>query len=241
MLDVYLVNNTAIDILFSIFLKQPEKDDFEGIDYGSIQPYSKYHLETINHDHIRQWINGIVQVMFHIESTVQVVSPISSDFNLKSSRFANTSQYVETSFMEGKSYVLKLADKPILKAKEVPEATEVIEQKAQQQKAEQLIDKYMTSRDEAVVDLHIGQVTNDLTDLSPHDMLQVQLDHFQRCLDSAIENRLRKVTFIHGVGNGTLREAIVEKMKEYEKLEHQSASLSKFGVGAVDILIYEKY
>ena len=52
-----------------------------------------------------------------------------------------------------------------------------------------------------------------------------------------MKNRLRKVTFIHGVGNGTLRDAIVEKMKEYESLEHQSASLAKFGVGAVDVLI----
>ncbi len=242
MLDIYLINYTKTDILFSIFIKEAEGKKYEGIDYGSLQPYSKYLVETIDHDHIRRWNQGAVQVLFHNDQPSQLLPPVSSDFSIKSSRFANDSQYQESFLLPDKSLIVKITEKPIIQElkqeKPSTEAPQPIKQKAVQPKEEQLIDKYMTSRDEAVVDLHIGQVVDDLTDLSPHDMLQVQINHFTKCLENAMKNGLRKVTFIHGVGNGTLKDAIIEEMKAYEKLEHQSASLAKFGVGAVDIIIY---
>jgi dsDNA-specific endonuclease/ATPase MutS2 len=63
------------------------------------------------------------------------------------------------------------------------------------------------------------------------------LRHFEKCLDSAISENYQKVTFIHGVGNGTLKDALVKKLKEYENTENHSASLAKFGVGAIDVTI----
>jgi hypothetical protein len=242
MLDVYIINNTNTEILFSLFLKSPSKDLFESVDYGSLLPYSKYLVDSIEHDHILEWNTGVVQLIFVPEQSFKILPPVSSDFRIKSSRFANDTLYQASGFLEGRSVLIKLAEKPVPAKPEEEkadhEAPEPIEKKAVKPKEKQLIDQYMTGRDEAVVDLHIGQVIDDLADLSPHDMLKVQLDHFCKCLDNAMANKLRKVTFIHGVGNGTLKEAIIEKMKDYENLEHQSASLAKFGVGAVDILIH---
>jgi len=242
MLDIYIVNHTNTDILFSLFLMQQGSKDFRGIDYGSLLPYSKYLLDSIDQDQARQWLKGAIQILFHKDTSPLLLPPVSIDFNIRSSRFANDSQYQESAFISGKSIIEKLTGLPVVKQasneKPVTEPPQAVEKKAVRPREEQLIDQYMSSRDEAVVDLHIGQVIDDLTDLSPHDMLNVQLDHFSKCLENAMNNGLRKVTFIHGVGNGTLKEAIIDKMKDYEKLEHQSASLAKFGVGAVDILIY---
>jgi hypothetical protein len=212
------------------------------MDYGSIPPYSKCLVDSIEHDHILEWNTGVVQLLFIPEHSHKVLSPVSSDFRIKSSRFASDTEYQTSGFLEGRSVLLKLAGKQVpaepLEEKQELDAPEPLEKKAIKPREKQLIDQYMTGRDEAVVDLHIAKVIDDLTDLSPHDMLKLQLDHFSKCLDNAIKNRLRKVTFIHGVGNGALKEAIVEKMKDYENLKHQSASLAKFGVGAVDILIH---
>ena len=52
-----------------------------------------------------------------------------------------------------------------------------------------------------------------------------------------MERNFRKVTFIHGVGNGTLKGAIMKKVQEYEHAESHLASLAKFGVGAIDVNI----
>ena len=51
-------------------------------------------------------------------------------------------------------------------------------------------------------------------------------------LDSAIAAEYNKVTFIHGVGNGVLKNAIIEALKDYKNTENRMASIAKFGVGA---------
>jgi hypothetical protein len=48
------------------------------------------------------------------------------------------------------------------------------------------------------------------------------------------------VTFIHGVGNGVLKNAIIEELKNYENTSNRMASIMKFGVGAIDVMIKEK-
>jgi hypothetical protein len=91
--------------------------------------------------------------------------------------------------------------------------------------------------DEALVDLHIGEVVDNIAGLSSHDMFNLQMNYFRKTLESAIKNDYRKVTYIHGVGNGVLKNAIIKEIDEYEVLENRMASISKFGVGAVDVLI----
>jgi dsDNA-specific endonuclease/ATPase MutS2 len=53
-------------------------------------------------------------------------------------------------------------------------------------------------------------------------------------------NEYEKVTFIHGVGNGVLKNAIIKALDEYEGTQNRMASMSKFGVGAIDVLIRDK-
>ena len=71
-------------------------------------------------------------------------------------------------------------------------------------------------------------------------MFNIQLDYFRKTLESAIKNDYRKVTFIHGIGNGVLKNAIIEEMEHYEGIENRMAAISKFGAGAIDVLIKGK-
>jgi dsDNA-specific endonuclease/ATPase MutS2 len=88
--------------------------------------------------------------------------------------------------------------------------------------------------------LHIGEITDNIAGLSSHDMFIMQLDYFKKTLQSAILNDYTKVTFIHGVGNGVLKSAIIKELEEYEGIDNKMASISKFGAGAIDILINDK-
>ncbi len=114
---------------------------------------------------------------------------------------------------------------------------EIAEQKSIEQKEKALIDTHQTLPKNAEVDLHIGELMDNISGMESRDMFAFQKKYFKDCLDSAILNNYIKVTFIHGVGNGRLKNAIVEILKQYEDLENQSASISKYGVGAIDILI----
>ena len=66
------------------------------------------------------------------------------------------------------------------------------------------------------------------------------LDTFKKLLNNAISNEYSKITFIHGVGNGVLKSAIIKELENYDGLENAMASIAKFGVGAIDISITNK-
>ena len=107
-------------------------------------------------------------------------------------------------------------------------------------KQEVPIDKHRTAPGEAIVDLHIGELVDNILGMSSHDMFKIQIDYFKRMLESAIAAEYSKVTFIHGVGNGVLKNAIIEELKNYHNTENRMASIAKFGVGAIDVMITEK-
>ena len=46
-----------------------------------------------------------------------------------------------------------------------------------------------------------------------------------------------KVTRVHVVSNGVLKDAIIKELEDYENLENKIASITKFGVGAIDVVI----
>jgi len=104
-------------------------------------------------------------------------------------------------------------------------------------KPKALIDKYATSPHDAVVDLHIEELVDDPDSLEGKEMLDYQVRYFEKCIESAIAANYHKVTFIHGVGNGILKSALVKRLQDYENLENHIASLAKFGVGAIDVVI----
>jgi len=83
-------------------------------------------------------------------------------------------------------------------------------------------------------------LVDNILGMSSHDMFKMQIDYFKKMLDSAIAAEYNKVTFIHGVGNGVLKNAIIEELKNYKNTENRMASIAKFGVGAIDVIITEK-
>jgi dsDNA-specific endonuclease/ATPase MutS2 len=77
----------------------------------------------------------------------------------------------------------------------------------------------------------------DPCSLENQEILDFQKSYFERCLESAIANHFLKVTFIHGVGNGVLRENILSVLEKYEGIEVLDAPMQKYGVGAVEVRI----
>ena len=75
------------------------------------------------------------------------------------------------------------------------------------------IDKHQTAPGEAIVDLHIGELVDNILGMSSNDIFRTQINYFKKMLESAITNEYDKVTFIHGVGNGVLKNAIIEELK----------------------------
>ncbi|MGB5554228.1 MAG: Smr/MutS family protein [Flavobacteriaceae bacterium] len=89
------------------------------------------------------------------------------------------------------------------------------------------------------VDLHIGQLVNSHKAMSNYDMLNLQLETATRQLEFAIRKRIQKVVFIHGVGEGVLREELYSLFRRYENIKYYDADYQKYGLGATEIYIYQ--
>lgn len=241
LLDVFLINYTSSDVLFSIFLKDP-LGKYLGFDYDVVTPDSKALLDTIDRDSLENWKEGIVQVLFHEEESLHVFAPASCNFKLKLSKLFKEDNYKSSSFLNGKSFILSLVELESHYRVAEHELDQKFENKAiiseaVQAKTEVLIEKHRVSPREAIVDLHIGELVADYSRLSSSEMLDLQIQYFVRCLESAISNGFFRIVFIHGVGNQVLKSKVNKILTEYSGLEIRDASMAKFGYGATEILV----
>ncbi len=89
------------------------------------------------------------------------------------------------------------------------------------------------------VDLHIHQLVKSSKGMSNYDMLNIQLDTAKRQLDFAIRKRIQRVVFIHGVGEGVLKEELHYLFKRYDNVKFYDAEYQKYGLGATEVYIYQ--
>jgi hypothetical protein len=87
------------------------------------------------------------------------------------------------------------------------------------------------------VDLHIEKLVPDPGKLATHEILDLQVETARRQLEFALRKRLQRVVFIHGVGEGVLREELHTLFRRFEGLRYQDADYAAYGFGATEVYI----
>ena len=241
-LEIYLINNTGYEALYTFSLMEEERG-YAGVDYDVIPAYSKILLETITREDLEAWSDGVVQVVFYKNEVSPILSPLHAAFKIKPVRFYKETSYQEFKLIGLTAIVINLGD---LAGQVIIASSEAIGKSgidpAAQQKLSALtpqaqIDRHRTVPGEAEVDLHISALKEDYSGMSNSEILNYQLGYFTRMLESAIAHNYTKVTFIHGIGNGTLKSALTAHLGDYENLGLRTAPFAKYGNGAIDVLI----
>ena len=93
--------------------------------------------------------------------------------------------------------------------------------------------------DVQVVDLHADAILETTAGMSHVDILNYQLDVFRKTLEENKGCKGKKIVFIHGKGEGVLRNAVVNELRyRYKKYKYQDASFQEYGYGATQVTIY---
>lgn len=87
------------------------------------------------------------------------------------------------------------------------------------------------------IDLHIEKLVPNKRGMSNYDILTIQADTAKRQLEFAIKNRMPKVVFIHGVGEGVLKAELDFMLGRYEGITFRDADYQKYGLGATEVYI----
>lgn len=95
-----------------------------------------------------------------------------------------------------------------------------------------------TVNDIIEVDLHINELVDNTNGLSRADMLNRQIDEFRRVMDANLRNHGQKIVFIHGKGEGVLRQALLKELTHrYKGHDVSDASFREYGFGATQVVI----
>jgi len=86
-------------------------------------------------------------------------------------------------------------------------------------------------------DLHIEKLVKNFRGMSNYDILTLQTETAKRHIDFAVRNRIPKIVFIHGVGEGILKSELDFLMGRYDNIDFRDANYQKYGLGATEVFI----
>jgi len=244
--NLYFINHTVYNVLFSCYLKK--NDNFNGICYDAVSPMSKYHIKTLNNEQLSDWSTLLFHCIFYSDEMSDIKQPLVKELTINAVKFFKQNSFVFTSMTGSKCLLFPFYDEVTSEAWEEEEwinekinpisVRNIKEMTQGNFDMRQLDKKHIVAPYIAEVDLHIEQLIDNDKNLGNHEKLNIQLAYFSKCLDAAIVHKFKKITFIHGVGQGRLKEEIHKVIKEsYPGVKIQDAPFKKFGMGATEVLI----
>jgi hypothetical protein len=88
------------------------------------------------------------------------------------------------------------------------------------------------------VDLHIHEIRERSSGMSNSEIVQIQMEHFNRMMSMAKDKRLDRIVFIHGVGKGVLRLEIRKALSNYfPECTFHDAPYTEYGYGATEVIM----
>ena len=235
-ISMYLVNNCNDTLLFRF--AQKSKYAYDTVAAGSLSPNSKYYLGLIKPEMVSdlpvfcfQWVN------FRKKSK-ELETLNQKEITLSAVKFYKPNSFVVTRLFKVPVMMVQLNENP-LKAELEKLSSKDFQQAAEQKvptKKEQVI--LLPNSELVEVDLHIHELLDNFNNLTNTEMLTVQMNKFHEELAKAIKSDVKKIVFIHGVGNGTLKNELRRELKlKYSKYYTQDASFREYGYGATMVIL----
>lgn len=218
-----LVNRSSFQLLLT--LKTEKGGVFKGDFAGVVQPKSSVQVYTANLGDLDNWPSFTFQSLFFSTGNVAPKKPLELHKRFKSKDFSGAKNQINEINKYG--WLIRLDEVPlVIDAQKLKESFFSVKQ-----------EKPKVFKPTQEVDLHIEKLRDDHHFLSQSEILEIQLKKFQEILDAAIVHQMQSIVFIHGVGNGTLRNQIHKLISKHPQVRtFMDARKEKFGYGATEVI-----
>jgi hypothetical protein len=235
-LKVYLVNDSNNFVLYNY--SHLKNKLYKSVESGKMNPNSKRYLESFSRFELNELPEFQFQLLFFREESFRLEAPVLKSLRLNPVKFYRQNSYEKTRYFAQNSIIFSLLE-PDMEAEMAkltePELSKIVIDKADEPK---VVVKRIVSPDLVEIDLHIQELLEDTRGIANHEMLEVQLGRFRNELDTAIENGTKRIVFIHGIGNGTLKQELRKELStKYKKYYFQDASFKEYGYGATMVIL----
>lgn len=234
-LKVYLVNDSNNFVLYNF--SHLKDRTYKSIDAGKMNPNSKRYIESFTRHDLSDLPEFQFQLLFFREESSKLEEPVVKRLKMNPVRFYRQNSYVKTNYFATNAIITSLLETEL--ETELEKLTEQeLGQVIQEKDAPKVVVKKAESPDLVEVDLHIHELLEDTRGLASHELLEVQMGRFRNELETAIANGTRRIVFIHGIGNGTLKQELRKELStKYKKYYFQDASFKEYGYGATMVIL----
>lgn len=229
--DVLLVNNSGTEIIYNVYTW--DKGRFRGAHYGNMEQGKIVILDSVDFQGAEKWCRALFQLMFHEDLSQNPPEPVTAGLKIKHSRLMHEETYGPNDFFDQPALIRRLF--PFAQESEQPPVLV----KREESLSQSLIEQHRVADGEAEVDLHFDKLPSWNPDTPADQIMRIQLDYLRRTLESAISAGYRKLVYVHGVGAGVLKIEIRKVLETYDFIEFYDASISKYGIGATELRIYQ--
>lgn len=228
--ELLLVNNTDYELAYK--LDEFLKGSTIGIRAGHILPKTMAAVTTKSATTFESWADIQFSCMYFQPGVYKNLPLLTRKISFQSSSFISKRGPIPLTACEG--YVFQLDD-AALKVDPAELRKQMLTPKPDS--AEKVAPKGK-SLAVAEVDLHLEKLVGKDAAVPSSQALSYQLAVFEKELDKAVAEGLDEVTFIHGVGNGILREEIHKRLSKMKNISYfQDARKERFGYGATLVRI----
>lgn len=234
-LKVYLVNDSNNFVLYNY--SHLKNKVYRSVDAGKMNPNSKRYLESFTRLDLNELPEFQFQLLFFREEASRLEAPVVRNLKLNPVKFYKQNSYEKTRYFAQNAIVYSLLETDL--ESEIEKLTDKELSKIADQKEELKAEvKRIVSPDLVEVDLHIHELLDDTRGLTNHEMLEIQMGRFRNEIETAIANGTRRIVFIHGIGNGTLKQELRKELSsKYKKYYFQDASFKEYGYGATMVIL----
>ncbi len=240
----YLVNNTDWDLPFMV--GDERNSTYRGLQTGVLKPKSSFKLnETYLMATFENWPTLVLQLLWFRAGAVALRPPMVKRLKCRADSFYKARTTVPVLNQAGHLYQMDQDDAAPIAAAPTRPAPKVIS--PDELKAEMLKPKPQTQpapvvrveRPSSVVDLHTeALLPNGVGQRSSADLLAYQLDTFERAIENGVATGMNEITFIHGLGSGSLRQEIHRRLGKLPSVKFfEDAQKQKFGYGATKVTL----
>lgn len=238
-IETALFNHSDYDLYYTVSLKNGSL--YDCLQAGTIGPRRHVAIETLTPQELDQWGQVKIDLIFFSEEGYEHRAPVSDMIRLKGVKFFKDTTYNDELLAGRKAWVTPVAPlEPVaesstepLTAADIRRMLEEKEKAAPKTKSSTPHLKHQLLEKE--IDLHIEELLDNWNGLTNGQLLDIQLRRVQQEMDEALAQHLRKVIFIHGVGNGRLKNEVRRLLGTYKGIRIHDGSYQRYGFGATEV------
>ena len=244
--DAVIVNDSNYYLWLTVSTRPNESAQWKLRFAGLIEPGVQEFLFELSHEELPEIDRLSVQaVVFKRDKEYALKAPVAYESRLDATRFARLHCFGPNPYFDGPVLAVDIVKedevqgrRPAVDAKAVAEA--LSEKKRVDKRAPRTAVKRQGPDTSLLeVDLHASELLETTAGMSKADILNYQVDYFRRVMDRNLRNVGREIIFIHGKGEGVLRQALLKELNyRYKSCEVSDASFREYGFGATRVKIH---